>query len=378
MTGRWTFPRELKWWSAALVIAGAWTWLTAASPKALAPDASLGDIPDVVMLDQLSKTENLYEPVPFDHKAHAGMAQIAGKCQTCHHRTPENGATRAGAGAGATRVAGERGQEQAAKHPACRTCHEPHRTDLRQPGLKGAYHRQCLNCHREWALANNCTVCHKPRSKDVNVVAKVATPDDIMGRMHPPVPEPETRQFVAAQTPADGANVLFRHKEHTQRYGVTCATCHRDDACSRCHVGSNAPRPVQAPKVPLLDADWNVVHANCSGCHRRQETRCVECHFKSDSSAPEPFDHGSTGQLLDADHANLRCSQCHANWLEKSAPTCGTAGCHATAKPITFPLSRPGPVARRQKVEPPVKQLPAPVKRTSTDTGVEGVASRRS
>ena len=28
--------------------------------------------------------------------------------------------------------------------------------DLRMPNLKGAYHRQCLNCHRDWAHENEC------------------------------------------------------------------------------------------------------------------------------------------------------------------------------------------------------------------------------
>ena len=361
-----TLAWEARWRGAALVVAGAWTWLTAATPRPFTPDPALKDIPDLVILDQLSKTEKLYEPVPFDHKANANMAQIAGQCKTCHHRTPENGATRAGAGATATRVAGEKDQENAARHPACRTCHEPHRTDLRQPGLKGAYHRQCLNCHREWAEANNCNVCHKPKVSDADVATKLATPDDIMGRMHPPVPEPDTHRFVADMMPADGPNVLFRHKEHTQRYGLTCATCHRDDSCSRCHVGSSGKRPAPAPKVPLLDADWNVVHANCNGCHRRQETTCTQCHYKSDQAPPEPFDHGSTGQLLDADHANLKCVQCHTTWFEKATPTCGTSACHANSKSaITFPANRPGPVApKRPNVEPPVKLVPVPVKKT--------------
>jgi hypothetical protein len=235
-------------------------------------------------------------------------------------------------------------------------------------------------------------VCHKPKDPGSELAAKVATPDDIMGRMHPPVPEPDTHRFVADMMPADGPNVLFRHKEHTQRYGLTCATCHRDDSCSRCHVGSNGKRPAPEPKVPLLDADWNVVHANCAGCHRRHETTCTQCHYKSDQAPPEPFEHTSTGQVLDADHANLKCAQCHTTWFEKAAPTCGSGACHANSKgAITFPAYRPGPVAQRRKsTEPPVKQVPVPIKKTSgavravpggdnvllSAGGGEGVASR--
>ena len=28
---------------------------------------------------------------------------------------------------------------------------------------------------------------------------------------------------------------VFRHKEHTQRFGFKCAECHRGDSCLRCH-----------------------------------------------------------------------------------------------------------------------------------------------
>ena len=76
--------------------------------------------PDVVVLDEL---QDAYLPVPFDHKGHADMAEMTHGCVICHHYTPE-------------------GQQ----HPACKTCHEiaVKGTGIHKPGLKGAYHRQCL------------------------------------------------------------------------------------------------------------------------------------------------------------------------------------------------------------------------------------------
>jgi hypothetical protein len=52
------------------------------------------------------------------------------------------------------------------RHPAlCENCHgQPFREDaLFTPGLKGAYHRQCLGCHVSMGLQaeSNCAVCHK-------------------------------------------------------------------------------------------------------------------------------------------------------------------------------------------------------------------------
>src|SRR5205807_8299079 len=155
-------------------------------------------------------------------------------CITCHHRDPEaNAKTAASMPAGTVAI---KRQADAAQHPACRTCHEPRRVDLHQPGLKGAYHRQCLNCHREWAHANDCEVCHKPRGTSLLANGKTLTPDDIMGRMHPPLREPDVKLIKANFTPADGENVVFRHKEHINAYGIKCVTCHKaEDSSARCH-----------------------------------------------------------------------------------------------------------------------------------------------
>ena len=92
--------------------------------------------PDEVILDEL---ENAYMPVPFDHTGHAAMAEMAGGCVACHHNTPT----------------GE-------QHPACKTCHDlsPDQADIEKPALCGAYHQQCLNCHREWINEKDCDICH--------------------------------------------------------------------------------------------------------------------------------------------------------------------------------------------------------------------------
>src|SRR5206468_1355304 len=154
------------------------------------------------------------------------------------------------------------------------------------------YHRQCLNCHREWAQANNCNVCHKAVQVAASgpVQTKLASEDDIVGRMHPPIPEPKIKTFKTELTPADGALVVFRHTEHTTRYGLSCATCHKDDSCSRCHQPSDAlkraPVVPAAPRAELAEADWATVHRNCTSCHQRQETHCNTCHYKPEQAPP--------------------------------------------------------------------------------------------
>jgi len=131
--------------------------------------------PSVVILNEL---ENVYLPVPFDHAGHAEMAQMSGGCVTCHHHSPGD-----------------------SEHPACKTCHEAgaKNNDIAKPGLKGAYHRQCISCHREWSGESGCNACHQPKTASLGVArAESPTPDDVMGRMHPPIPEPDQEIYTTA------------------------------------------------------------------------------------------------------------------------------------------------------------------------------------
>jgi len=60
-------------------------------------------------------------------------------CAGCHHRTP----------------AGTR-------PPGCGACHQQAAAPTAdRPGLKTAYHRQCLGCHRRLQLAAGCQDCHE-------------------------------------------------------------------------------------------------------------------------------------------------------------------------------------------------------------------------
>ena len=297
------------------------------------------------MLGQLAA---LYEPVPFDHKTHAKMAQMWEGCVTCHHRTPQAGT--APSAAAPVEGAPPPNQDTATAVPACRSCHAVDQTgaDIHMPALKGAYHRQCLNCHKEWMHESACEVCHRPR-QTTGEKAPPPTRDDILGRMHPPLPEPETHLYRARFTPADGSNVLFRHKEHTVTFGLRCTVCHRHDNCAHCH-DPNGDKTAQKPLRPGLT--WAESHGPCMGCH--QQDRCRECHYKDDMQPPAAFTHAThTGQELDAKHANLACAQCHAQLRTGTPPTCGDSTCHKNGA-VTFPGKRPGTYT------PPAAVTPAP------------------
>jgi hypothetical protein len=320
----------------------------------------------VILLDMLSDVTDVkdhFGPVPFDHSGHAEWAEIAGGCVICHHYTPEGAA-----------------------HPACRSCHEIsfRHEDIRKPGLKGAYHRQCMGCHREWSHETACSVCHLSRvgAEATGTAVETVSKDDVMGKMHPPIPEPEVEVYHTKHKHPPGTNVIFRHKEHTQRFGFKCAECHRGDSCARCHEYGKT----HTQQVRTLEEH----HKPCADCHvtdDADEKRCAHCHWEQGKPQPGPFDHAGTGwplsryhtkntcrachkgvkfvkldrdcnachedwapdnfdhrvtgQTLDENHVETDCEECHIDRKFDVAPSCDE--CHDEDEGITFPEKRPGP-----------------------------------
>lgn len=130
------------------------------------PFTSHGDtslLPEMVTLDSLAQ---LYEGVEFDHDMHL---DIAADCTVCHHHaagvptTKENCARCHGAG-------------DVLELEACENCHiadpfsaetitaketDPSIYHIDKPGLKAAYHLNCLDCHDEMGGPVGCEDCHE-------------------------------------------------------------------------------------------------------------------------------------------------------------------------------------------------------------------------
>jgi hypothetical protein len=255
-------------------------------------DPKLG--PSIVILDEL---ENLYVPVRFDHRAHAEMTKFGGDCEICHHFTPPE-----------------------SPHPACKQCHpsEIHFEDLTQPGLKGAYHRSCLGCHKDWDSDTACEICHE---RKVQGVASDVSEETFHSQYEPL----EMTELIIYETEYDeGDKVPFQHKKHTTLYGISCADCHMEQSCEQCHVRVGEAHPMGDPAEVDL-------HGACFQCH--DEENCEKCHG-ADPDAP--FDHAATGWPLKSYHAELSCQKCHGEGNTNKSPSTQCEVCHRDGWPASF------------------------------------------
>lgn len=127
---------------------------------ALSMDAD--DAPASVTIDYL---QNLYVAVVFDHQMHSDMYD----CSACHHHTT-------GTGTQSENCKRCHASSAATADVSCSGCHQYNKTvpataanqttgdfmyHIDKPGLKGAFHLQCLRCHQSENGPTGCEDCHE-------------------------------------------------------------------------------------------------------------------------------------------------------------------------------------------------------------------------
>ncbi len=246
--------------------------------------------PDVVILDELSEVEDLYVPVRFNHETHAHMSSTVEGCEMCHHYN-ENSITPS----------------------SCSECHpiEILHENLAQPGLKGAYHRQCMDCHMEWDPNTSCEICHEKKSGGrLNGTATTYSEERIY-------PEVKMRDLIMYES-EDIGSVPFHHKTHAYKYDRNCGDCHQQQGCEVCHE--------QGLEVlqPMGDLQMDEMHDQCFVCHENDE--CEHCHGRDQNDV---FVHAEdVGWPLKKYHNELHCRDCHVKRGEFTKLESNCNNCH--------------------------------------------------
>jgi len=311
----------------------------------------------------IKKLEDRYNPVVFSHRIHAQMSELSGGCETCHHYNTLGPIL------------------------SCNECHSIKRLrdDVRNPDLKGAYHQQCITCHRQWNHKADCISCHelKKNGNKINIQQKIA---EIGNKLHPKVKEPTKIVFETNYN--KGKLVTFYHNDHTKIFGLDCVSCHKNDNCIFCHDKKDEinyktliyDKPI---KLNLAESER---HKMCSDCHKTRDCNlchkediakpfnhgistcwalnnfhkqltCIKCHKKNKfiklnnqcischkDWTEGKFNHKITGLILDENHTDLDCSDCHINMEFIKKPTCDN--CHDEK---SFPKDKPGKLIKKVK-----------------------------
>jgi hypothetical protein len=257
--------------------------------------------PELIVIDQII---DRYSPVYFSHKIHAQMSIMSGGCENCHHHNTSGPILQ------------------------CKSCHEPNRKrdDVSLPDLKGAYHRQCMDCHRAWSHETGCNSCHELKSKTDS-----KNPKSYAGKSHPALKEPN---LIMYETTSDkGKLVTFYHDEHVKKFGLTCVTCHKQENCTKCHDAANKIKDGSKKISHKKNDTFEEQHQNCLACHKKEED-CSVCHSNSKLG---PFDHAKkTGWALNKHHINLSCAKCHGAKLPYKKVDANCTACHKNWTKSTF------------------------------------------
>ncbi|MCU0663073.1 MAG: cytochrome c family protein [Myxococcota bacterium] len=209
-----------------------------------APNATDG--PEISMLFHLL---DRYEPVRFTHANHVSYASA---CAFCHHHGTQVDQT-----------------------PACRECHGRSDGGLARVGLKGAYHRQCMDCHRRMGSGPmGCEDCHALRKTRATATESTQATKKFS-------PEHSTLGHLSKiYEPAK-----FNHRLH-ESFKETCAGCHHHNSpfqqappCRECH--NTRATAAGEKRLGLEDA----YHGQCMTCHKEMGAPqgCEDCHAKKNA-----------------------------------------------------------------------------------------------
>jgi hypothetical protein len=166
-------------------------------------------------------------------------------------------------------------------HSRCakgRVCTDCHSTTAHGTAVKWAstpQMDQCLDCHSAAKVRGNCTTCHPARS--------------VQDRMR-------TGEWVVTHGPN-------WKKTHGMGNWKTCASCHPDDFCVRCH---GVPLPHGPDFIRFHPESAQKQRKYCEVCHK--QAFCDDCHGME---MPHPAKFTPTHAALVKRQGQKACVRCH-------------------------------------------------------------------
>lgn len=231
----------------------------------------------------------------------------AGACRRCHleQRAPFARLTPRARAPAAIRFDHE-------KHRGtpCRSCHHASAADT-EAAYSLPQMAECIDCHRTRHRSTECGACHLTR------------PD---GRLETTFADGSLIPTGPLLGMAHDRDWLVRHRWVGADQGSTCAQCHSERDCERCHDAPRPPRRVHPGDfLSLHPQQSRRAPATCASCHTVQRF-CAECHARLGLALGSAPNVGATGRVHPSAAVWVRGGG-HALAARRDLSSC--ASCHA-------------------------------------------------
>jgi len=230
---------------------------------------TIEDAPSVRIINNpiINQYSDMYEPVRFMHRKHANVLK---DCTLCHHRIPREEGDTYGMPVNMQML-----REKEEVPAGCAVCHTRpfNPKQLNTPGLKGAYHQLCMDCHKE---SEQVPHVRGPAIYSAMVRGPIArtldtrAPTDCLA-CHPKR-VPDHKELVKLDNSADAMAVT-----------KNCLSCHEKEGkaiLKTSHWNWHGPSPytVGHEKRTDLGKKQNTINNFCINLNGNWE-RCTSCHI---------------------------------------------------------------------------------------------------
>ncbi len=336
---------------------------------------ALQNIEAVRLLNEkvINKYTDIYEPVRFMHRKHA---QIIKDCTVCHHRVARVKEDRGG-----VKVTMQELKRMKKKPTPCSECHsKPFQTKtLARVGLKAAFHRTCIGCHKKTSSAPvGCKQCHGKNVPDHAKLVKFKgspTPVQVTKeclRCH----KKEANDFIhsvhwkwqgfaRSTLGAEKRDDLGKKTYCLNNFGISihgnaehCASCHPGYGwvktgssstdiskidCLVCHDSTHKyKRNIEKGGIPVSGIDLAKIasrvgkpdRSNCGSCHFGRDFGGILYHGMMNPRLARSEKLSDVHMGTTFSEMNVRCQYCHktrnhkiAGLVTRSTPQEGVVRC---------------------------------------------------
>jgi cytochrome c-type biogenesis protein CcmH/NrfF len=269
-----------------------------------------------------------FQPVKFRHKYHA---QILKDCSVCHHFFEEHYNNQVVPADKCASCHQSDNFKNMSRSIRCDVCHNEDATPevryvksqsgkmLLIPGLKAAFHRSCLGCHKEMGGPSTCGDCHLANVPDHSTLISdykgaqtceechKGTTEQLLSSTHYKLSSPISYKFNKAKSGNDGisdAGMINRQARLWANNATEAWNADFKGACRICHAGyGQLPYSAKGEAEPSESDKSNI---DCLVCHVSEDYSPVtQARLKADFS-------GLTRFAQKVNHTRTaNCKRCH-------------------------------------------------------------------